>query len=135
LVRAALRKQTDLSGNAPLDLQLAVLVVPAAIETTAQQLIGSTVDPAKNNATVNPFANKVDVIGNPRLDKVSSTAWYGGADPNMYDGVEVCFLEGEDGPVMEEMDTGAVDGRAYKCRHVVAARMLDFRGWTKNPGA
>lgn len=142
--RAAMRKQkgilvtdpdTGTASAAILNLAMRHLLVPAAIETVAEQLIGSIVDPAKNNATPNPFANKLQITAEPRLDANSVTAWYCTADTAVVDTVEVAFLEGERAPVLEQEDDFDTDARKYKVRHNVAAAAIDFRGMYKNAGA
>jgi len=63
----AMTTQTDPSG-AYLNLRPAFLLCPAGTKEVAfAQLVGSSVDPTKSNATMNPFFNKLTVIGEPRL--------------------------------------------------------------------
>ena len=57
--KAAMAKQKDPSGNAYLNIQPVYLIVPSELEVEAATLIASTVDPTKNNAYPNPFANKL----------------------------------------------------------------------------
>ena len=64
----AMALQKDPNG-AFLNLRPSFILCPAgASEVNWAQLIGSSVDPSKNNATPNPFANKLTVIGEPRLN-------------------------------------------------------------------
>ena len=137
VVRAAMRKQTGIAVTDPSDgvsrspiLNLAVrhLIVPAALETLAEQFVSSVVDPAKTNATPNPFANKLQITAEPRLDTTSASVWYCAADSALIDTVEVCFLEGESEPVLEEEDDFDTDARKYKVRHNVVAKAIDWRG-------
>ncbi|HUX17008.1 MAG TPA: hypothetical protein VMW52_11090 [Phycisphaerae bacterium] len=137
VVRAAMRKQTGIAVTDPSDgvsrspiLNLAVrhLIVPAALETLAEQFVSSVVDPAKTNATPNPFANKLAITAEPRLDTTSASVWYCAADSALIDTVEVCFLEGESEPVLEEEDDFNTDSRKYKVRHNVVAKAIDWRG-------
>lgn len=132
--RAAMRTQTGLSSE-KLNIIPRVLIVPAAIETTAQQVINSRVDPSKSNAANNPFSGSMDIVAQPRLDDDSATAWYLAASPDQVDTVEVAFLAGQRQPVVEEEDSFSTDSRRYKVRHVVAAKAVDYRGLYKNPGA
>jgi len=133
--RAAMKKQKGPKSAGRLNLSAKHLIVPAAIETVAEQLIGSIVDPTKSNATPNPFANKLDVIATPQLDDNSATAWYLAAEHNRIDTVEVCFLEGEETPVLSQTTDFDTDSVKFKVVFVVAAKAIDFRGLYKNDGA
>ena len=143
-MRAILRLQTGLTTtNAAghevtgpiLNLSMRSLIVPAALETLAEQLVASTVDPSKSNATPNPFSNKLGVVAEPRLDATSATVYYGAADFSMCDTIEVCFLEDEPEPVVEETEDFDTDSRKYKVRHYVAAKAIDWRGLVRSSGA
>lgn len=122
------------NGGDFLNLSPAHLLVPPALETTAMQLIASAVDPAKSNATPNPFAGKMSVIVEPRLAAVDANGWWLVASNSQIDTAEVCFLESEPNPVIEEEDTFIVDGRRYKVRHSLATAAIDYRGFCKNAG-
>jgi hypothetical protein len=133
--RSLLRKQTSLGSTDPLELTPRFLIVPESISTTAEQLVGSTVDPSLSNAAMNPFANKLQVIPSARLDSDSAAQWYLAADPAQVDTVEVAFLEGEETPVVEEEDDFDSDVRKVKVRHNVAAKAIDYRGIVRSSGA
>jgi hypothetical protein len=130
-----LMTQTALGSDDPLELTPSVLLVPSAIETVARQLISSTVDPAKNNATPNPFANAVEVVPSARLDSDSTTQWYLFADNNEIDTVEVGFLEGAETPVIEEEDEFDSKVRKVSIMHDVAAKAIDYRGIVRSSGS
>ena len=133
VARSLLRKQTGLEGR-PINLQMKTLLVPAAIETTAQQF-GSQAYIAAQSSNINPFAGQLTVVAEPRLDANSATAWYGIADPAMIDTVEYAFLEGSEGVYLESRMGFEVDGMELKVRQDFAAKALDFRGMYKNNGA
>lgn len=132
--RAAMRKQKAKDAATFLNIAAKFLIVPAALETTAEQFIASVVDPAKSNAVPNPFANSLEVVAEPRLDATSTAYWYLAADPSIWDTVEVCFLEGEPAPVVEEEEEFDTDCRKYKVRHQVAAKAIDYRGLYRSTG-
>jgi hypothetical protein len=132
--RALMRKQVALGSSDPLDITPAFFLVPEALAVTAEQLISSTVDPSKSNATPNPFSNRLTVISEPRLDANSATAWYLAADPSSIDTIEMAFLEGEEAPTVEEQDEFDNDTRKVKVRHYLAAKAIDFRGLVKSTG-
>jgi len=135
-MRAALRKQTPLGGDSsnPLDLDLAVIVCPAALETALRQLVASDVDPGKNNATTNPFKG-LEVVSSARLDATSATVYYGFASFDDIDTVELSFLEGEEGLVVEQEEDFDTDTIKIKARHHVAAKAIDHRGMVRSSGA
>ena len=55
--------------------------------------------------------------------------------PNEIDTVEVCFLQGEEEPVLTQETDFDTDDMKFKVRHAVRAFPLDFRGLYKNVGA
>lgn len=132
--RASMRKQTGTRGE-HLNLSPSILLVPAAQETIADQLIASMVDPAKSNSTTNPFNGRLTVVTNPRLDAASATAWYLLASTQAIDTVEMGFLAGHRQPMTESRDGFTIDAREYKVKHVCAAKAIDWRGMYRNAGA
>lgn len=130
--RASMRKQKGLDGTTHLNLKPVFLIVPAEKETIADQFI-NPIQP-QEAGKVNPFAGKLSVIAEPRLDANSLTAWYLAADPMQIDVLELAFLEGENGPSVESRVGFDVDGLEVKARHDVAAKAIDWRGLYKNPG-
>lgn len=131
--RAAMRQQTGLGGER-LALAPRSLIVPAAVETIADQLVNSIVDPAKANDAANPFSGRLSVVPEPRLDEASATAWYLAAAPEAGASVEVAFLEGMREPQIQEGAGFSSDCRQFKVKHSVAARAVDWRGLIMNPG-
>jgi phage major head subunit gpT-like protein len=134
LGRAAMRKQKGLDGVTVLNLNPRFLVVPAAKETIADQFV-STALMAYGSAQVNPFAGRLQVIAEPRLDANSATAWYLFASPDQIDMVLTATLEGQTGPVVESRVGFDIDGIEIKCRHDFNAKAVDYRGMYKNAGA
>jgi hypothetical protein len=146
IMRSAMRKQVGLNG-AVLNLEPRHLIVPTDYETDAIQLVNSQYDPAANKFQVaNPFRT-LNVVAEPRLAvgvtlnagqsnqsiiAGSATRWYAAADVGTIDTVEVCFLESEPAPVVEEQDGFRIDAREFKVRHTVAAKAIDFRGLQRN---
>jgi hypothetical protein len=134
--RAKMRVQKGPAG-AVLNLEPRFLLVPAALETTADVILRSAALPEdnKSSATYNPFQNRLTPVVEARLDAASATAWYLAADPSQVDTIEVLFLDGIQAPVIEETDAMNVDGREYLVRLDVGVRALDHRGLSKNAGA
>jgi hypothetical protein len=129
--RAALRMQTSLDG-AYLNLSGRFLLVPTALETKADQFV--SVIQAQAPGSVNPFQGKLQVIAEPRLDANSATAWYLAASPDQVDMIEIAYLEGEEGPQVESRIGWDVDGVEVKCRLDFGTKVVDWRGFHKDPG-
>ena len=136
--RAAMRLQKAPTSKEPLNLQPKYLVVPAALETLAQQFISQNYLAAKN-ADYNPFAGSLELIVEPRLDAASTTAWYLAADPNVIDTIEYSYLDGAEGLQTQQRDgysSGSdIDGIEILAYLDFAAKAIDHRGLYKQPGA
>lgn len=132
--RTAMRTQKD--EDAVLNITPSYLIVPAALESTAEVLMTSTVDPrdAKGHAT-NPVAGKATVVSDGRLDAKSATAWYLAGNPAAFDTIEVAYLDGNDTPYLEEQTAWSSDGVEMKVRIDAGVSPLDFRPFYKNAGA
>lgn len=128
-MKANMAKQTNIGGKEKLNIQPAFLIVPVELEVQAAQLINSVVDPSKNNAAVNPFANRLGVISDPEL--ADPGAFYMAAAAGYAPTIEVTTLNGVDAPVMEsavQFDTLGIKWRIYLD---VGVNLLDFRGIQK----
>jgi hypothetical protein len=132
--RTAMRKQRGLDKKQRINVQAKYLLVPAALETTAEQFV-STQLLANASNQVNVFAGRLQVIAEPRLDDTSAVEWYLTADPGAIDTLEYGYLEGEDGPFLESRVGFDVDGLELKARHDFAAKVIDHRGFYKSSGA
>ena len=134
-MRTLLRKQTDISGKAMLNLTPRFLIVPAAIETTAFQLINSTADPSSSNAgVVNPFRGSLEIIADATLDAIDDGTYYLVADTNQVDGIEVSYLNGNQSPIMESGTDPDTLGWRFRFYLDVNIKALDYRGFVKNAG-
>lgn len=133
VARAMLRKQKTPQG-AVMNLQPKFLIVPAALETIANQYVSQNYIAAKSS-DFNPFAGALQVISEARLDANSATAWYLAADNAAIDTVEYCYLEGQNGVYIETRQGFDVDGMEIKARLDFAAKAIDYRGLYKNAGA
>lgn len=126
--RVKLRSQTGLNGRL-LNLEGRFLVVPAALETIAQQYV-RVVNP-ESSSNVNPFQGLYVPVVEPRLDANSATIWYLFADPSQIDTIELAYLQGQQGVFMETRQGFEVDGMEIKCRLDVGAKAIDWRGMVK----
>ncbi|MBK5911458.1 peptidase U37 [Rhodothalassium salexigens] len=135
LARAAMRKQTGLDKKTVLNIRPAFLIVPAALELKAEQLVAQTLVPAQSGNVVPQSIRTLTALAEPRLDAASETAWYLAASPNQIDTIEYAYLEGQQGAYIETRNGFDVDGVEIKCRLDFGAKAIDWRGLYKNPGA
>lgn len=129
--RAKMRSLLDLDKQ-PINLSASYLVVPVALETKADQFV-SQVTP-NQNGQVNPFAGRLQVIAEPRLDAGSTTAWYLMADKSKIAMVELARIDGQ-GPKISVREGFDVDGMETKIVYDFGMKAQDYRGFFKNAGA
>lgn len=134
--RAAMRIQKESATGPALNITPKYLIVPAALETAANQLINSTVDPTANKGHAsNPVGGMAQVVVDGRLDAASTSAWYLAADADAYDTIEVAYLDGNDVPFIDQETEWTSDGVSLKVRIDAVAGPLDSRTLQKNAGA
>ncbi len=135
-VRVLMATQKDTDGNV-VRVPLKYLVVPVGLGGAARTVLESQfeVSTTRNNSTPNIVRNSFEVIEDPRLDAASATAWYGVADPAMFDGIVVGYLDGKQEPYLEAKEGWNVDGTQWKVRMDAAAAVADHIALSKNPGA
>jgi hypothetical protein len=137
VARALMRLQTGLNADSILNVAPRFLIVPAALETVAQQTVSpiaqSFLRPS-SSAEVNVFAGSLEAIAEPRLDADSAISWYLSADPASIDTVEFGFLEGEEGVATDTRIGFDVDGIEIKARLDFGVKAIDHRGLYKNDG-
>lgn len=130
--RKAMRLQTNISGNV-INVSPKYLVVPCALETVAQQLLAS-ISPTEVDS-VNPFAGRLELVTEPRLDALSAQRWYLSADPAIGPGgLQLARLNGQ-GPTVDTQHGFRVDGIEFKISMDFAAGFVDHRNIYANPGA
>jgi len=130
--RKQLRLQKGVKSKRPLNLQAEFLIVPAALETKAQQIVAEIL--SAKSSDVNPFAGTLTVIVEPRLDEKSESSWYLAAAPSRIDTIEYAYLTGEEGVYIETQQGFDVDGVKIKARLDFGAGVIDHRGLFKNAG-
>ncbi len=133
--RAAMALQTGLDKKTVLNIRPAFLIVPAALELKAEQLVAQNLVPADSAKVVPQSIRTLAPISEPRLDAASETAWYLAASPNQIDTIEYAYLEGQQGAYIETRNGFDVDGIEIKCRLDFGAKAIDWRGLYKNAGA
>lgn len=138
--KTAMATQTDPSGNASLNIMLAYLLVPWALIGTATKLQKADYNPVvvgtdAGSREINIHQGTFEPIADARLDADSATKWYGAANPFQIATIEVAFLNGNQAPMIEQVNAWNVDGVKYKVIHDHAAEPLDFRGFYLNWGS
>lgn len=124
-------------GQSSLNIGLKYLLVPRALRGVANVVKASEFEVGaanKNNTVPNSVRDTFEVISDARLDAASATAWYGAADPNATDTIEVSYLDGNDQPYLEQKAGWNVDGTEFKVRIDAGVSPLDFRTMAKNVG-
>ncbi len=124
----ALRLQKETGGGFT-NQEPKYLIVPAALETIARQLVAMITPAVVTN--VQPYS--VQVVVEPRLDATSTTAWFLVADNQA--ALEFGYLDGAQGPQITEDWGFEVDGLRIKCRLDFGAGWVSPLGWVKSAGA
>lgn len=132
VMRAKMRVKKDLDGEL-MNLNPSWLVVPASLETIAEQFVSQSIL-AETPGNTNPFYNKLKIVVEPRLDAASATAWYAMADKAQQAIGEMALLDGK-GPEIFTREGFDVDGMEVKLRHHFGMKIIDYRGVHKNLGA
>lgn len=131
---AAMKLQKGLDGATFIDVSPKYLIVPVAKEVVGLQFVSVNLQATAQSA-VNPFAGRLTVIAEPRLDANSTTAWYLAATPDQIGIIVVATLEGESGPRVSSEVGFDIQGIKTKVEYDFAAAVENFRGLYKNPGA
>lgn len=132
-VKMALQKD----GNATLNIRLANLIVPIALEGLAKTVRDSEfeISATRDATTPNSVRGTFAVISDARLDVASSTAYYGAANASVTDTVEVQYLDGNQSPTLEQQNGWGVDGVEFKVRMDAGVKALSWKALAKNAGA
>ncbi|MES2157486.1 MAG: ClpP-like prohead protease/major capsid protein fusion protein [Pseudomonadota bacterium] len=134
-IDAAMGAQKDISGNEYLEISPSVLLVPRGLRGAALTINGSEYDPDAVNKLQKPNIVKglfSDIVASQRI---SGTAYYAFADPNVAPAIEVVFLNGVTEPFTESQDGWRVDGVEWKVRHDYGVGAVNYRSGYKQPGA
>ncbi len=134
-MRNGMGLQTDSGANAVgLNIRPGFLLVPLALEDTANALMTDTTQPGQANPGVrNQLVNLATVVSDPRLDADSVVRYYLAAGQT-WDTIEVAFLDGNQAPTLEQQMGWAIDGTDFKVRIDIAAAPMDFRTWQRDDG-
>ncbi len=127
--RTAMSQQKTAEGG-NMTIRPQFLIVGPLQETAAEQFL--TAVTAQQTGNVNPFPGKLTLVIDARITDYS---WYLAADPNAYDTIVLAHLEGQEELFTDTHLSFEVDGIKFKARLDVTAKVLDWRGLYKNPGA
>jgi hypothetical protein len=127
--RVALRKMRGLKGEL-LAIEPWALVVPAELETSAQQLV-ALINAAKTS-DANPFSGKLEIVVEPGLS--APAAWYLIGDPERHEGLAHAFLDGQRNPLVESRAGWNTLGMEFRLTWALDAKFIETATWFKNPG-
>ena len=123
-----LAKMTDDGGNRKIAVHPKVLLVPLALETIAEQLMGNKVMVGVANEQRNPYYNKYKIASSAYLDDNSALYWYLGDFKRQYMWkttfpLQVVNITGSKSYELAKRDIAA----AYKIRFAGQCRAIDHR--------
>lgn len=132
--RVQMGQHKDPSGNDYLDIRPDRWLGPQSVSGKARAVNTSTYDPDAANKLqrTNIVANLFnDIIDTPRL---SGTAWYQLANPDMAPVIEVGFLDGMEIPQLEQKEAWTQAGMQWRVLHDWGAGGVGYVGINKNAG-
>lgn len=134
-IRVAMASQRDISGNDFYEIMPSVIVAPLALGGAIRRVNGAQYDPDQSGKFQVP--NIVAGLFNQVIDtaRLSGTAYYVFADPNIAPALEVVFLNGNQEPYFESQDGWRIDGVEWKIRHDYGVGAINYRSAYKQPGA
>jgi hypothetical protein len=127
--RQALRQMKGLDGKTPIGVTPKHLLVGPEMETTGEQVLASLA--AAQISNVNPFSGKLTLHVEPRF---TGKAWRLFADPAELATIEIAYLTGGDGPIVEVFEGEEVLGTSFRAILDFGCGITEFRGTYLNPG-
>lgn len=133
-MRQQMAQLKDKDSNDYLDIRPSIALSPMSVGATLRLLNQSQYD---NDGTAFQKPNIVAGLFNKVIDtpRLTGTAFYAFADPNVEPCLEVNFLNGEQMPFMESETGFSVDGTSWKIRHDFGIGAVGYRGAIRNAGA
>lgn len=127
-----MQTQTGLNSVQVLNITPRFLIVPPALASTAYRIVDPRAYPTANTgvklySTDAPMTLEV-VVDAELSTSQSATLWFLAASPSQVDTVELCFLQGEEAPVMEREEGFATDSIKFKVRQSFGVKAIDYRG-------
>lgn len=121
--REFMRKRTGTDGETLIDAKPAYMLVPAELETEAEEILASiqpnTVD------DVNVFSGKLKLLVEPRLD---DGMWYLFSDPARLASMRYAHLAGAEGVQIQRREAFDTLGLSFRAYLDFGAGWLDWRG-------
>lgn len=130
--RALMRKQMDSSGGFILTMPR-FLVVPVAMESDAEALVGSLSyrPDLVGEMQTPPWVKSLRIVADPRLDVSDAADWFLLSEPGTAPVIRLAFLNGQQAPVIEQETDFNRDITKFKVRLDVAACAVGFAGAVK----
>nr|WP_306266477.1 prohead protease/major capsid protein fusion protein [Pararhizobium sp. IMCC3301] len=128
--RQAMRTRTGLDGETIISAAPRYVLVPADLETEAEQVLASIQPNA--TADVNPFGGKLSLLVEPRLP---AATWYVFADPVRLAAMQYAYLSSAQGVQIQRTEAWDTLGMKYRAFLDFGAGWLDWRGTHQIPGA
>jgi signal peptide peptidase SppA len=139
-MRLLFRLMKGVSKKRRLNLTLKGLLVPAEVETAAQQLLALvqgvvTVPVPVTTATVELFRGNVEYWVDPMLSENSTTIYYGFAERNSARAIIYCHQQGFEGLKTRNYYWPKNNARVFQFEGRFAAAVRNWRGIVRNNGA
>jgi hypothetical protein len=128
--RKALRSMKGLDGKTPIGVTPKFLVVGPEQETAGEQILASLA--AAEVGEVNPFSGKLTLLVEPRF---TGNAWRLFADPGELPVIRRAYLNGNDGPIVEQRDGWTTLGVEFRAILDFGCGIEEYRGTYMNAGA
>ena len=126
--REVMRKRTGTDGKTLIDAKPAYMLVPAELETEAEEILASiqpnTVD------DVNVFSGKLKLLVEPRLP---DGMWYLFSDPARLASMRYAHLAGAEGVQIQRREAFDTLGLSFRAYLDFGAGWLDWRGAQQVP--
>lgn len=129
--------QQDIAAN-DIDVSPVYLLVPVGMEYIANQVLYPNLySPTQLTGAsgVNPFAGKLQIIKDKRLDRDNPTQWYLASSPNNVEMIKYGYLAGQPGPFLQTNTQRNPDGMELLVRMDFGCSLGDYRGFVRSPGA
>lgn len=131
--RLAMRLQKHIDKTTLINAYPAYVVIPPSLESTCEKELATIA--ATKTADFNPFGGKLEMVVEPRLEAVSSAAWYMVAAPGRVPGLEYSYMDGAEGPQVEQRLGWEILGIQWRVYLDIGVGFVDHRGWYRNAGA
>lgn len=127
--RQAMREAKGLDGKTPISVTPKHLVVGAAKETEAEQVLAALA--AAQVSEVNPFSGKLILHVEPRF---TGNAWRLFADPAEVTTIVIAYLNGNAGPILASREGWSTLGAEFRAVLDFGCGIADWRGTYLNAG-